>query len=249
MRADRHPFAPGPGRVPDASGHSWAACRECGRDVRAHPRRSRNRAAPATVETIERSPIARILDEAGAADRRAERVAIVERHRERLGAIPPAEPTPISPMPASFAVELLRHAVDLVLALPIDAIGWRLRLRVLDVKGGLDLADPPLMPELAVVEPPPLVAPEVAPGRTVRVSKRHGSRWIRRMLASSDLWPIAERALDEGWTARREIGGSRIAFLSPNGRDRFRMHASGDTRSYQNAKHDARRAGLDVEGL
>lgn len=189
-----------------------------------------------------------------ATDRQAEQARVAP-----PDAAPEAEdrsPRRVAELAEPWQVSMLRLALDQVLALDPDAVGWRLRMRAADLAVALHvgLDDAPVLPELDPLRPEYVDVDErdshgAEPSELVRPSRRHESKWLRRLLGASGLWPIAERALDSGWTARREGGGMRVAFLSPNGRDTFRMHSSGEGRSYANARAAARRAGLDTAGL
>ena len=189
--------------------------------------------------------------------------AATDRQPEQARVAPPdAAPEAEDRSPRQVAepwqVSMLRLALDQVLALPADSVGWRLRMRAADLAVALHVGtfaeDGPIDPQLDPLRPEYVDVDErdshgAEPSREVRPSKRHGAKWLRSRFAACGMWPIIERALDHGWTARREGGGMRVVLLSPNGVDSFRMHASGEPRSYENARAAARRAGLDTAGL
>ena len=95
------------------------------------------------------------------------------------GFVPKADEAPRpgpSPRPEPWQIGMLKDAVAHVLDLPVDAIGWRLRLRILDVSKAfeLDPEDPPLQKDPVIDAP---VAPARAASKTLtRPSRKHSAR-------------------------------------------------------------------------
>jgi hypothetical protein len=154
---------------------------------------------------------------------------------------------PGAPLPDPWQVPALLHAAELVLALPEDAVGWRFRLRVLDVvraaKEGKD--DLPLRRDPAIDEPLPVRG--AAPVATTRGSQRAQSRKLLRGLDTR--WrELAERALDEGWQIRT-TGTGHLRFEAPTGKVVITPASPGEGRGYLNARSQFKRHGLNTEGL
>lgn len=155
----------------------------------------------------------------------------------------PATPQPLPVAPEPWPLALLRIACERVLEMDGDDVGWRLRLRVADVRAAMDYkGDKPLLPEPGEPKrrqerPRPRPVPIATPTREVR-------RWLRQ----SPFWPIARRALESGWIVERR--SAHVLVLNPAGEGSFTLSTTNyDGRSYQNAKAIARRQGLNVEGL
>lgn len=160
---------------------------------------------------------------------------------------PPFREAPVLPLPDPWQVPALLHAAELVLALPEDAVGWRFRLRVLDVvraaKEGKD--DLPLQRDPTIDEPLP--ARGAAPVRTTLPSQRSQSRKLLRGLDTR--WKeLAERALDEGWQVRT-TGTGHLRFEAPTGKIVVTPATPGAGRAYENARGQFKRSGLNTEGL
>ena len=141
---------------------------------------------------------------------------------------------------------MLKDAVAHVLELPVDAIGWRLRLRILDVSKAFEegIDDLPLQRDPVLEEPPLLPRPKPQP--TTRPSQRHVSQKLIRGLPTE--WKaLAERAIDEGWIIAK--AGRHLKVISPANVTVIMPTSPGGGRAYQNSKALFKRSGLNVEGL
>jgi hypothetical protein len=143
--------------------------------------------------------------------------------------------------PEPEAMVLLRIAVRQVLALDADAIGWRMRLRVLDVQKAFDIVgDLPLIEDV-----------ELPSGRThhgAAPSRDSGAHLVRKSI-NGDFAKIGLRAVEAGWSVKR-TGDQHFIFTRPDLGGVFTLPSTGgEGRGYRNAKASAKRAGLDVEGL
>lgn len=139
---------------------------------------------------------------------------------------------------------MLQDAVEHVLALPVDALGWRLRLRVLDVQKAFSegRGDAPLARDPVLDEPP--ARTRVRPSPVTRPSRRAAARKMLRGLDTS--WKeLAEHALDEGWQVSTS-GTGHLRFTSPAGKVVITPASPGGGRGLKNARAQFRRSGLTV---
>ena len=223
---DRHAFVhSGKRELRGDPPRSWEVCGECGNDRRAHPRRTR------AEMQAEREPKPMLVPS-----------------RIQTPELPPAR---VATEPEPWQLGMLRDAVAHVLELPADAIGWRLRLRVLDVEKAFDVGrlDPPLQRDPVLEEPEP-VAVIPKPHALTRPSQRHASRKMLRGM-TGQYRDLAERAIDAGWTARK-AGNGHVLLEQPTTGIRLTLsgsRAEGAGRGYLNLRAAAKRAGLDVTGL
>ena len=159
------------------------------------------------------------------------------------GHLPPVEePTQILLQGDPWELEMLKHSISMVLDLPADAIGWRLRLRILDVQRAFSEGynDLPLQRDPVIEEPVPIRG--APPSRTTIPSHRASARKILKGLP--DAWKdLAETAINQGWEAKRI--GSHLKFTHLSATVVI-PSTPGEGRAYQNARALFKRSGLDV---
>ena len=189
-------------------------------------------------------------------------------HRRRLAAAEVrAGAAPVAPIPRPAptarprtlpAAEYVALALDIdrLLALPADAIGWKLRVRLTAVRELLKVPD---YPTLAAVDepdpeapPPSLVAssPEVyAPKPLAPAGPGPIPTGLLRGIQSGRHRDLVRRAHEQGWavsmTGAGHVAlsrGSTILNVSTTVRE-------GRGRGWANLRAQARRAGIDVGGL
>jgi hypothetical protein len=241
-RPGRHAFqlAPDGRRVVDTAGHSWAVCAECGKDRRSHPRRS-----PTPRQDAAQAPQLALVASAGQSNGSA---APAPSHTPRRAA---------SKLPAAELVGLA-IALDRVLGLPIDLVGWRLRMRLADVRALLTIPEYPTLdvaelpgevdptpPTPTQVERHPQLAPRVqAP--TVDTATQALIRGIR----DDRVTALARRAYQAG--ARLSMTGSGHLAIDAGGQRLVvstTMSSGRRGHSWGNVRAAAKRAGIDVTGL
>lgn len=235
-----HAFVPSSRRVDD-HGTSWPACAECGQSPRSgHTRRSSK----------------------SAEDRRAERVAIVERHRERIDqpsarVEPPASVFPrLTPAsrpdenvgePAAWQLRALALMLDEALHVELS---YALRIQLLDAQRAVRsaLAPTTVRSKPAVAPDPPKPAPS-SPARSTPAPLGPGYSRIARGIRNDRERALYQRAVEAGWMPK-VLGDGHLRLTSPSGAVFvLSMTTNGGGRSYRNDKAGAKRAGLDVSGL
>jgi hypothetical protein len=162
-------------------------------------------------------------------------------------------------------VYLLAYAIDALLELPTDAVGWRLRLRAVDTRAAIPevavleepwrrrIAEPepgvpePVLPPPAPVLPPPHPISDRAPDR-VPTSELSRARQMTHGISNGHARELAIRAVLAGYQFRRSSGGH---YVLEQGRKRITLSGSAADRgrSWANTKAHAKRLGIDVEGL
>jgi len=159
--------------------------------------------------------------------------------------------------PAEYVA--LAIAVDTILALPADVVGWRLRMRLADIRTLLPV-DP--FPSLGAREAEP--DPEPPTPALAAVSNRAADLQPRQVETAGDakvagilrgvrndrIRTLAKRAHQSGWDVAmtgsghiRLSHGAQTMILSTTAGDGRRGHSWGNTRA------EAKRLGLDVSGL
>jgi hypothetical protein len=171
----------------------------------------------------------------------------------RRGKVAPPPTTPAEYVQAALAI-------DRILALPADLVGWRLRLRLADVRPLLGVPDYPVLgtpaPDHPGVEPDPEAPPpsllEDRPALRPKVlepAATTAALGIIRGIRSDRIKSLARRALDQGWDVSMTGGGHvRLA----KGSQVIIASGSAETGSghgWGNLRAQARRSGLDVTGL
>jgi hypothetical protein len=237
-----HAFRPGGDELVNRRGRRQRLCAECSKAENSPRHRSYAIPGPAPAKTprITKTPAARPLK-----PRRALRV---------------------DRPPIRTEVRLLAAALDLVLQLPADDVGWRLRIRAGDCRAAIPeipVETPPERPgstetretpEPTMSPPPPTLAPARVPGdlaaRTIdRVP--HGAvaraKSQARRIKDPKLREIAVRAIVDGYSFR--ISGNNHGVLRKGARTLGMPLGDTDPRSWRNQRAAAKRLGIDVEGI
>jgi hypothetical protein len=243
IAAGRHAFEPDPGgqtvRTKGAAkgtSATWLACAVCGKDRRAHPRRTPAQMAAAAAPSA--------APELVRADPPPESATAVRTQRAA------------SKLPAAELVALA-IGVDRILALPVDAVGWKLRVRLTAVR---ELLRVPVYPTMDVAEvgqadpaPPDreLVAriPELRQ-RSVPVASDAQTQRLIRGIRDDRTKVLARRAVAAGGSLSMtgsghlaiDLGSQRIIVSTTQNGGR-RGHSWGNVRA------TAKRAGIDVSGI
>jgi hypothetical protein len=226
-----HEFVAGPGIGIDTKGARRPLCRDCGKPANAPYHRRAARGLPPLVKAVS----ARTRAARAPSDRAAAGV--------RRGSLP--------------AVELVAVAIsiDRALALPADALGWRLRMRLADVRPLLGV---PTYPSLAAPdhEPDPEAPPDSLTERRPELrpqslpaaddAKMVG---LLRGIQSGKNRELVRRARDQGWAVTM-TGSGHIALSK--GQSRILVSTTqreGRGRGWANLRADAKRNGIDVAGM
>src|SRR5262245_60381473 len=186
--------------------------------------------------------------------------AAVAREASVSGPMPKAPTTGRRPrtLPKVPPAELvgLALAVDRILALPADLVGWRLRLRLADIRPLLNVPEFPVLagPEVATspsdpeAPPPTLVAarPALAP-RPVAITPGSRALSIVRGIRSERIRSLARRAIEQGWDV--DLTGSGHLRLSKGSQVIIGSGTGDRGRGYANLRAEAKRRGMDVSGL
>ena len=234
-----HTFRPGPGVLVDSRGRRRPLCATCGKIQNARGRHSdswgRDSGAAAAVHPVPGPEEARTRAARGAPSSRA---AAGVRPRK----IPPAE----------YVAAAL--AIDAILALPVEAVGFRVRIRAGDLRAVLGVpeypslraADTPPDPE---APPPALIEehPELAPRPMLEA--RPNITGLLRGIQSGRHRDLVKRAVEQGWDIA--MTGSGHVALS-RGQRRLVVSTTvreGRGRGWANLRAEARRVGIDVGGL
>ena len=164
--------------------------------------------------------------------------------RARAASLPPAE------------YVALAIAIDQVLALPPEAIGWRLRIRLGDMRPLLGVPD---YPTLQAREAPPdpeaptpadiAVSPERYASKSLPVAVDSKLPGILRGIQSGRHRDLVRRAKDQGWGVAM-TGSGHVALTK--GQSRLLVSTTvreGRGHGWANLRAEAKRAGIDVAGL
>jgi len=144
--------------------------------------------------------------------------------------------------------------VDAILDLPVDAVGWRLRLRLADLRSIIGVEKYPTLrvDPSAQPEPEPMtervleIRPEARPAPIV--SERAASMALLAGVRNDRMKALGRRAVEEGFVAHRTAAG-HIALERNGHRIMISGTSSGLGRAWQNLRAEAKRAGLDTAGL
>jgi len=231
-RALGHEYRAGPGVMADKRGRRHGLCADCGKPANAPYHRRGWRGLAPLPKPAPRTRAAR-----GAPSPRAS--AGVRAGRS---------------LPAAELV-MVAVAVDRALALPADALGWRLRMRLADIRPLLGV---PTYPTLAAPDHEPdedapgadLVEhrPELRP-KTLPLADDARIVGLLRGIQSGKNRELVKRARDQGWDVAM-TGSGHIALSK--GQSRILVSTTqreGRGRGWANLRADARRAGIDVTGL
>lgn len=232
---DRHPFVIGTEVQTDSRGHRRALCRVCGAVSSALPHRA----------------------EVGGAI-----LAPLDDPSDRSASAPPPTAVPVRPGPVRPAkitppvaeIALVAIGIDRLLALPTDAVSWRLRVRLTEVRQLLDCPVLPTLDPADQVDPdasPPTdrdldLKPSLAPQRIDAAPVVVGNA-ILRSITDSRRRTLVRRAIETGWSANR-TASNHVALDKGATRIIVTMH-EGYGRAWANTRAQAKRAGLDVTGL
>jgi hypothetical protein len=159
----------------------------------------------------------------------------------------PPRPARIIPPPAELTMAAL--AIDVLLALPPEALEWSLRIRLDDVRKRLKVPPfPTLNPDAVVDDGPPTEADLARHPRLIRspAPVAIGSA-IARGIPDKRRRELIKRAVGDGWDAAR-TANNHIAL--DKGATRIIVPTTeGYGRGWNNLKAQAKRAGIDVAGL
>lgn len=245
-----HAFDPAPtteATPRDKGGKLLRSCRVCGRPGRGSGHRLAGLTGEARALRARRPP-----REPGAPPEPRPRVAPPARAEARRPEAPQKRRS--RRIPARELV-VLAGAIDAILELPIDAVGWRLRLRLADIRPILGVETHPTLrydssaqPE---PEPPSPALLERLPGLQPPVveSPRAASLSILTGIRDDKVKALARRAIEDGWEARKTMGGhlaldrgEKTVIISTTVR-------GGAGHSWGNIRAEAKRHGIDVSGL
>lgn len=147
-------------------------------------------------------------------------------------------------------VKLMALAVEAVLDLPMDQVGFSVWVRALDLRKAIplpfDQQSRPLDETERKPKPQPIVISDLP------VERLSGPVRARASVAAKDIRDgkmreIAVRAVATGWTLDK-TGSDH--FLLRNGRERIVMpKTTGDRRAWQNVRATAKRHGIDVRDI
>lgn len=165
-------------------------------------------------------------------------------------------------------MRLFALAVDRLMAAGPDTAGWRLHLRLADLRrvledAGLDLepSGPPSPPTIRVPGPgtveapadsqPPAPHPQLLRLASATTSELSRARHLTRGIRHGRSRELAIRAVVQGAQLRMTSGGHVLLSGGPlSSPVSIGTTSSGDhARSWANLRADARRKGLDTEGL
>jgi hypothetical protein len=188
-------------------------------------------------------------------------------HRPSPGARAAAAPTPLPPKRANGHIRtpaaemvVLAVAIDAVLALPSDVVRTSLRVRLESARAAIDV---PVLPTLAPQpDPEPDAEPSGVGGPTVDGSGDQpgpstrsrpeapptAARTMVRGIRNDRVRKLVLRAVGDGWTPRR-TGSGHVALDKGDSTLILSASATGNARSWQNARAEAKRHGIDVRGL
>lgn len=232
-----HPYVAGLASTADKRGHRLVLCATCDKPANS----PKHRAAA--------QPGARPFVLASRTD------------REASPALAPVLGTPTTGRTRTLATPTmageyvqLALAIDQVLALPADAVGWKLRLRLADARSLLDVPQYPSLaaedyepvpdaPPQAVLDARPELMYKPAPVRSTSV------RGILRGIRSDRIKRLATRAQEQGWDVSltgsghlRLAKGDQVVVASTTAE-------TGSGHGWGNTRAAAKRAGIDVTGL
>jgi hypothetical protein len=166
---------------------------------------------------------------------------------DRVGPVPQPRVQKIAPPPAELTMAAL--AIDVLLALPPEALEWSLRIRLDDVRKRLKVPPfPTLNPDAIVDDVPPTEADIARHPRLIRspAPVAIGSA-IARGIPDKRRRELIKRAVGDGWDAAR-TANNHIAL--DKGSTRIIVPTTeGYGRGWNNLKAQAKRAGIDVAGL
>lgn len=162
-----------------------------------------------------------------------------------------ASPMPVAKTKPTIAreVRLLALALEGVLDLPMDTLGWSIFMRALDLRKAIPIPfDPQSRPldETPKPRPTPIVVSELPVERLsgpVRARAKTATKGIR----DKRMREIATRAVAQGWTLRA-TGGGHYQLWQGDKAIVFSGTPS-DHRAWLNVKARAKRAGIDVSDL
>jgi len=230
---DYHDFVPGEAFV-DAAGHNRVRCYLCGKPANAPSHRSPERMAAATAAM-----------RAG-------------RHRPKKPTLLPAivhvAPAPVAQpvaqpiqAPPDWKLYLLRHAVELALDAGIDDDAVALRARELQ-RALRSRFYGTRTPEPKGATPKIVAKPLTEPRQTVITSDE--ARRVAKTFRGDKQRALFLRAVDAGWRFDR-TGTGHVRLLGPEGQTLIVSTTAIADRGhgYRNLRADAKRKGLDVEGL
>jgi len=259
--AIRHDYVEGAHTRHGSDGRLYRLCRVCDLPANAGRHRPEETVAAAQVKRLatwsaKRAP--RASDPLRSGARPLPALALVE------APTAPEAPTPkLAPStgrrrsirPDAIPMEYLQLAlsIDRLLSLPADAIPWRLRLRLADIRGLLEV---PTFPALTadytpVADPTPEVVLEARPDLSYHAPAAPATqtRGILRGIRSDRIKRLATRAQEDGWDVSltgsghlRLAKGSQVIIGSTTAE-------TGSGHGWGNLRAQAKRAGLNVDGL
>jgi len=154
----------------------------------------------------------------------------------------------------------LAISVDRLLALPADTLGWKLRMRLGEVRDILgvpvypsllapDAPKDPEAPSPDLIERRPELAPRAVPVAEGAVLPRPNITGLLRGIQSGRHRELVKRAVDQGWDVAM-TGGGHVALT--RGHRRLVVSTTvreGRGRGWANLRAEAKRIGLDVGTL
>lgn len=140
-------------------------------------------------------------------------------------------------------VRMLALALDAVLDMPLDAVGWRVHLRANDLRTAI--TDIPRDPDPHPVEIPQPVDMPVA--KTHQSPVRARARSSTKAIANEKMRAVATRAVEHGWRLAKT--GSGHYRLEKEGKSLIFAATTGDARAWRNFRALAKRHGINVEDI
>lgn len=257
--ADRHEFVAGETKPYGPAGRLYPLCAVCDRPQNAPRHRSdesRLRTSRAISAAAGRRAIGAKYDrivagavratDPGRADQGGPHPTPIQTptrvHRERIS-VPAAE------------LAALALAIDGVLALPVDRVPWKLRLRLGEARPLIDIPTFPSLASTAFEEPIPDAPsetildalPQLRPVERSPVALQSASALIRG-IRNDRMRNLARRAISTGWQPAM-TGSGHLALTRGQRRLVISTTSSGAGRGWQNLRADAKRLGIDVSGL
>jgi hypothetical protein len=144
---------------------------------------------------------------------------------------------------------MLALALDAVIELPMDVVGWGIMLRAMDLRKQLPIARDPGAPPPTEQEPKPRVVSDSQPIVPEYLSGpvRSRAKVATKAIRDPKMREVATRAVAEGWQLsatksghwRLDMGRAHIIFPK----------TPSDHRSWLNMRASAKRHGIDVSDV
>lgn len=152
-------------------------------------------------------------------------------------------PMPVRAVPPR-EVRMLALALDAVLALPPDVIGWRVSLRANDLRSAITDVPREVEPVLVTVPKP---VPDMPVARTHTSPVRARARSSTKGIANEKMRAVATRAIEHGWQLAKT--GSGHYRLEKEGKSLIFAATTSDNRAWRNFRSLAKRHGINVEDI